>query len=54
MSKIGGRFCATNGGVELGGRVGTNSKAGFHGMGGRKDIIHRSVRLVVVGRNTSW
>ena len=54
VSKIGGRFCAATGEVTLGGREGTNSKAGFHGMGGHNDLIHRSVGLMVVVGNTSW
>ena len=54
VSKIGGRFCAATGGVTLGGRVGRKSKTGFHGMGRRNDVAHRSVGLMVVGGNTSW
>ena len=54
VSKIGGRFCAATAGVNLGGRGGTKSKAGFHGTGGRNDVSHRSVVLMVVGGNTSW
>ena len=54
VSKIGGRFCAATAGVTLVGKVGTKSKAGFHRMGGRNDVAHRSVRLMVVVGNTSW
>ena len=54
VSKIGGRFCAANGGMTLGGRGGMKSKAGLHGIGGRKNVAHRSVGLMVVGVNTSW
>ena len=54
VSKIGGRFCAATGGVTLGGRRGTKSKLGFHGMGGRNDVAHMSVGLMVVEGNTSW
>ena len=54
VSKIGRRFCTADGRVTLGGIGGTKSKSGFQGMGGRKDVAHRSVGLVVVGLNTSW
>ena len=30
------------------------SDAGFHGIGGIKYVVHRSVGLMVVGLNTSW
>ena len=53
-SKIGGRVCTATWGVTLGGRGGTKSKEGFHGMNGRNDVAHRSVRLMMVGGNTSW
>ena len=52
-SKIGGRFCAANGGVNLGGRGGKKSKTRFQIMGGRNDVSHRSVGLMVVGGNSS-
>ena len=54
MSKIGGRFCAATGKMTLGGRIEMKSKAGFHGIGGRNYVAHRSVGSMVVGRNTSW
>ena len=54
VSKIDGRFCVATGGVTLGGRGGTNSKSGFHGMGGCNNISHRSAELMVVRGNTSW
>ena len=54
VSKIGGRFYAATGGVTLGGREGTKSKASFHGMSGRSVVSHRSIRLMAVGGNTSW
>ena len=41
-------------GSELGEIGGTKSKAGFHGIGGRNDVAHRSVGSMVVGGNTSW
>ena len=53
VSKICGRFCAATGGVNLGGRGGKESKARFHGMGGRNDVSHMSVGLMVIGGNTS-
>ena len=53
-SKIGGRFCAANGGVNLGGRGGKKPKAGFHVMGGHNYVAHRSVSSIVVGGNTPW
>ena len=53
-SKKGGRFCAATWGETLGGRGRTKSKAGFHGMGGRINVVHRSVRLMVVGGKTYW
>ena len=52
-SKIGESFCAVTGGVTFVGRGGTKSKSGFHGMGGRNNVEHRSVGLMVVGGNTS-
>ena len=54
MSKIGGSFCAATVGVTLGGRGGTKSNGGFQGIGGRNDVTHRSVGLMVVRGNTSW
>ena len=53
VSKIGGRFCATNEVVTLGGRGWNKSKVGFHGMGGHSSVARRSVGLMVVGVNTS-
>ena len=50
VSKIDGRFCAATGRVTLGERGGTKSKAEFHGMGGRNDVVHRFVGSMVVGR----
>ena len=54
VSEIGGMFCTATAGLTLGGIGGTKSKAGFHGMGERNDVAHRSVGLMVVGGNTSW
>ena len=54
MSKIGGRFCAATGKMTLGGRIEMKSKAGFHGIGGRNYVAHRSIGSIVVGGNTSW
>ena len=54
VSKIGGRFCVSIGGVTLGGRGRTKSKSGFHVMVGRNVFVHRSSGLMVVGGNTSW
>ena len=54
MNKTGGNFCAATGGVNLGGRGGTKSKSGLHGMGGRNDVVHRSVSYMVGKGNTSW
>ena len=54
FSKRGGRLCAATGGVDLGGRGGMKSKAGFRIMGGINNVTHRSVGLIVVGRNASW
>ena len=52
VSKIGGNFCVNTGRVTLGGRGGTKSKLGFHGMGGCNDVVHISVGLMGVGGNT--
>ena len=52
--KIGGSFFTATGGVTLGGIGSKKSKAGFHGMGGRNDVAHRSVRSMLVEGNTSW
>ena len=52
VSKIGGRFCATTEVVTLGGRGWNKSKVGFHGMGGRNDVAHRSIGSMVAGGNT--
>ena len=54
VSKIGGKFCVNTGRVTLGGRGGTKSNGGFQGIGGRNDVTHRSVGLMVVRGNTSW
>ena len=54
VSKICGRFCAATGGVTFGGREGKKSEAGFHEMGGRNNVAHRSVGSMLVGGNTSW
>ena len=54
VSKICVRFCAAIARVKLGGRGGTESKMGLHGMGGRNDVAHRYVGSMVVGVNTSW
>ena len=47
VSKMDGRFCAATGKVTLGGRRGTKSKAGFHGMDGRNNVAHRSTVIIV-------
>ena len=47
-------FFVTTGEVTLGGRGGTKSKGGVHVMGGRNNVGHRSVRLMIMGVNTSW
>ena len=39
VSKIGGRFCAANGGVNLGGRGGAKSKGGVHRRGGLNNML---------------
>ena len=48
VSKIGGRFCAATGKMTLGGRIEMKSKAGFHRIGGRNYVAHRSVGSMVV------
>ena len=53
VSKVGGGFAPLLGGVNLGGRGGTKSKTRFQIMGGRNDVSHRSVGLMVVGGNSS-
>ena len=40
--------------MTLGGRVRTKSNGGVHGMGGRNDVVDRSVRSMVAEGNTSW
>ena len=49
VSKIGGSFCAATGRVTLVGIGWKKSKVGFHGVGGRNDVVHRSLGLMVVG-----
>ena len=53
VSKIGEIFCAATGGVTSGGRGGTKSKMGLHGVSGSKKVSHRFVRLMMDGGNTS-
>ena len=50
MSKIGGWSCDATEELTIGGRGGTNSKLGFHGMGGRSNVSHRSVGSIPHGR----
>ena len=54
VSKIGGQCCVAIGGLNFGGRGGTKSKVGFQGMGGRNDLVHRSIISMVTLGNTSW
>ena len=54
MSKLGRRFCVTNGGVNLGGIGGTKTKGGFHGRGRINNVVQRSFGYTVAGGNTSW
>ena len=53
VSKLGGKLCVPTGGVTLGGRGGNNSKGGVLGRGEIKNLVKRSVGLMVVGENSS-
>ena len=54
VSKVGGRFFVAARGVTLGGRVLMNSKGRVHRRGGINNVLHRSIGLLMAGRNTSW
>ena len=54
VSKVGGRYCVSNGGVTLGGRGGKKSKGGVQRRVGINNVVQRSFGLMVAGVNTSW